>query len=30
MPQHAADFPFAYRLPTDVALQIRGHRLPPW
>ena len=23
MPQHAADFPFAYRLPTDVALQIR-------
>ena len=23
MPQHAADFPFAYRLPTDVALQIQ-------
>ena len=24
MPQHPADFPFAYRLPTDVALQIRA------
>jgi len=23
MPEHAADFPFAHRLPTDVALQIR-------
>ena len=23
MSQHPADFPFAYRLPTDVALQIR-------
>ena len=23
MPQHASDFPFAYRLPTDVAAEIR-------
>ena len=28
MPQHAADFPFAYRLPTDVALRIRDTAPP--
>jgi hypothetical protein len=28
MPQPASDFPFAYRLPTDVALQIRDGAPP--